>query len=649
AGVHEIKLVHTAGSNVDIDGLNVGSSNITVLQVTATPTSLPKAAAATATQSLPSSFYTTYYSTQSGSSGGQSVSVMSVQDQSGTKDTSADYVSFTTPNIVYQGLHLYQLPGSVSSLPLKSITVKANYKGPAYGTQKWTWSIYDVGTWTWVPIGTNSGVTANTWKLLTFQVSAAGQYVNATGNILLRLESNNASGDAKIDYETIQLTYGSAIVVPTVIPTYTNTAAPTQTLIPLVSATSTQVPTIQASPTRTPTSTSVPTSIATATYTPSATIPPTVVNTSTPTQTVVSNTPTATIPASSSIYYVSTSGSDSNNGSQSAPWKTITKAANSMASGTTVTVLAGNYPEFISNGKSGLGYIASGTVTMNGFYLTGNNNKVKGFTITNPASDFGIRITGDNNVVQFNDISNTKQDGIWFFGSGNTFTANYIHDIVDRSLITTDPHVDCFQTWGPAENIVFDKNICDHTNTYGSNQITQISNINQPVNNITLKNNVFIMHDPGYSPMTFYHMDGLDPITNMNVINNTFVHVNGTGSPAIWFRNITGAYAINNLFIDYGEAAATYILTDSSTGVQISNNAVYKSDGVRPLGGMLSNDIWVTDPGLMNLAGYNFHLKSTSVLINKGTNAGSWNADDFDGIARPQSGVFDIGAFEFKP
>ncbi len=376
---------------------------------------------------------------------------------------------------------------------------------------------------------------------------------------------------------------------------------------------------------------------------------PTSAVTSTPTPTSNASTPTATLPASSSTYYVSASGSDSNNGSQAAPWKTITKAASSMASGTTVTVLAGNYPEFISNSKSGLGYIASGTVTMKGFYLTGNNNKVSGFTITNPDNDFGVRITGDNNLVLYNDISNTKQDGIWFFGSGNTFRANYIHDIVDRSLITTDPHVDCFQTWGPAENIVFEKNICDHTNTYGSNQITQISNINQPVNNITLKNNIFIMHDPGYSPMTFYHMDGLDPITNMNVINNTFVHVNGSGSPAIWFRNITGANAINNLFIDYGEAAATYILTDASTGVQISNNAVYKSDNVRPYGGLLSNDIWVTDPGLMNLSGYNFHLQSSSVLINKGTDAGSWNSDDFDGIMRPQSGTFDIGAFEYKP
>jgi parallel beta-helix repeat protein len=358
---------------------------------------------------------------------------------------------------------------------------------------------------------------------------------------------------------------------------------------------------------------------------------------------------TTTAPISTNIsghYYVSTTGSDANPGSQAAPWRTIQKAVNTVASGNTVNVLAGNYPEFISTGKSGITFVANGKVNMKGFYLTGSNNRVSGFTITNPASDYGIRVTGNNNIIEKNEISNTKQDGIWFFGSGNKFIGNYIYDIVDRSKITNDPHVDCFQTWGPAENIVFEKNICDHTNTYGSNQIAQISNLNQPVRNITFKNNIFIMHDPGYSPMTFYHMDGQSAISNMYVINNTFVHVNGIGTAAIWFRNITGAYAINNLFIDYGTAGASYIKADASTGLQIQNNAVYKSDKVVPMGGMLSNDIWILDPGLVDYKNGDFRLKSTSVLINKGFNASSWTIDDFDGIPRPQGTGFDIGAFE---
>jgi hypothetical protein len=347
-------------------------------------------------------------------------------------------------------------------------------------------------------------------------------------------------------------------------------------------------------------------------------------------------------------YYVSPTGSDTNPGSQSAPWRTIHGAIDSVPGGSTVIVLAGNYPEFIIMSRSNIEVIADGKVTMNGFHLTGSNNRVSGFTITNPASDYGIRVNGNNNIIEKNEISNTKQDGIWFFGSGNKFSGNYIHDIVDRSKITDDPHVDCFQTWGPAENIVFEKNICDHTNTYGSNQIVQISNLNQPVRNITFKNNIFIMHDPGYSPMTFYHMDGQAAISNMYVINNTFVHVNGIGTAAIWFRNITGAYAINNIIVDYGDQNSSYLLVEGGSDIQISNNAVYKSDNIVPKGGMLSNDIWLSNPGFVDYQNGNFRLKSTSTLINKGLNASAWVADDFDGIPRPQGGVFDIGAFEYK-
>lgn len=618
------------------------------------------------TAAFPSNFWPTYYSTQSGATGNQSVDLMSMQDQSGADDNPNAYVLFTTPNVIYTGIHLFQLPAGLSSESIQSITLKVNFKGAAVASQKWTWSIYNVANWTWIPIGTNENAIEDTWTLLNFPVTQTGQFVNSTGNILIQLQSDNPTGDAKIDYETLQLTYKDTnpVYTATVAPTLNS---PTQTPRPVFTATAlpTKIATNTSTPTRsraTPTSTALPTKVATNTPTPTnipptrtpTSIPPTPISTALPTK-VPTNTPTATkIPPTATPptndlgYYVSPTGSDANPGSKTAPWKTIQKAVNTVASGSIVNVLAGNYPEFISTGKSGISFIANGKVTMKGFYLTGSNNRVSGFTITNPASDFGIRVNGNNNIIDNNEISNTKQDGIWFFGSGNKFIGNYIHGIVDRSKITDDPHVDCFQTWGPAENIIFEKNICNHTSTYGSNQIAQISNLNQPVRNITFKNNIFIMHDPGYSPMTFYHMDGQAAISNMYVINNTFVHVNGIGTAAIWFRNITGAYAINNLFIDYGEQNSSYILIEGGADIQISNNAVYKSDNLVPKEGMLPDDIWLSSPEFIDYQNGNFRLKSTSALINKGFNASAWVTDDFDGISRPQDGSFDIGAFEYK-
>jgi hypothetical protein len=56
---------------------------------------------------------------------------------------------------------------------------------------------------------------------------------------------------------------------------------------------------------------------------------------------------------SGSTFYVSTSGSDSNNGSASAPWLTIQHAANTVTAGATVIVEAGTYNESVTFSTSG--------------------------------------------------------------------------------------------------------------------------------------------------------------------------------------------------------------------------------------------------------------------------------------------------------
>src|SRR5438045_4185242 len=54
-----------------------------------------------------------------------------------------------------------------------------------------------------------------------------------------------------------------------------------------------------------------------------------------------------------STYYVASTGSDSAAGSAAAPWKTLQKAANTLAAGDTVHVTAGTYVGFNRYGKPG--------------------------------------------------------------------------------------------------------------------------------------------------------------------------------------------------------------------------------------------------------------------------------------------------------
>ena len=56
---------------------------------------------------------------------------------------------------------------------------------------------------------------------------------------------------------------------------------------------------------------------------------------------------------SNSSFYVSTTGDDSNPGTQTAPWRTVQHAADTVRAGSTVNVRGGVYEELVSIKASG--------------------------------------------------------------------------------------------------------------------------------------------------------------------------------------------------------------------------------------------------------------------------------------------------------
>ena len=69
--------------------------------------------------------------------------------------------------------------------------------------------------------------------------------------------------------------------------------------------------------------------------------------------------------ASGAVYYVSTSGSDSSAGSQTAPWRTIQHAATSVKAGDTVNIRSGVYNEAVTPSVSGSA--AAGSITFQSY------------------------------------------------------------------------------------------------------------------------------------------------------------------------------------------------------------------------------------------------------------------------------------------
>ena len=411
--------------------------------------------------------------------------------------------------------------------------------------------------------------------------------------------------------------------------------------------------------------------------------------------------------AMAATYYVSSNGNDNNLGIIGQPWKTIQKAASTIVAGDTCIVLSGNYAESVYISKSGnagapIVYQASDNVVLNGSFninaayihvsgfelvsggifvngdycqvldnyvhdRTGNvgigaygrYGTIRGNTIVR-AVECGIKVNGQNNLIENNDISHsltqppdksytTDADGIRFFGTGHTFRRNYIHHIM-HSETGGDPHIDGFQTWGPASNIIFEKNLYLSVDTSLSNQIVQISNLNNTeVKNLTFKNNIFVMNDPGWSSMTFYYVDGSPSfIENISIVNNTFVHPNGTGAGGIWLRGVKNATIKNNIFYDYCDRSSNYVnfyADQPSTNIIIGNNCTYNSSGVYPNSGPYPNDLWMTNPDFVNFENMDFHLQSTSPCIDKAETL-STVTDDYDGNPRPKGSAPDIGAYE---
>ncbi|MCB2180225.1 DUF1565 domain-containing protein [bacterium] len=350
--------------------------------------------------------------------------------------------------------------------------------------------------------------------------------------------------------------------------------------------------------------------------------------------------------ADANAFFVAVDGRDDGPGTKDAPWQTIQYAVEHLPGGAVVNILEGEYDERVVLENNGLSLLAVGKVVLKGFEISGNENSISGFSITDPSSEVGIWITGDYNLISGNEIFHMGQDGIWFFGDGNVISGNIIHDILSPSA-KGDPHSDCFQTWGPATNITLYGNICLHTRSSGSNQIAMVEAMDGPVSHLVFMNNIFVMDDPGYSPLNLHRKTGQPPITDIMIVNNNFIHRNGIGQYGVQFIGVERATILNNVFVDYGMAYNPYINILGSSDIVIDYNAVYKSDGVPPQDGPYPHDLWMVDPGFVDADNLNFQLQPDSPLIDAGVLIQAVT-EDFNGLVRPQNNIIDIGAIEFS-
>lgn len=349
------------------------------------------------------------------------------------------------------------------------------------------------------------------------------------------------------------------------------------------------------------------------------------------------------IPATTYNYYVATSGSDSNPGTQSAPFKTIAKAASMAKPSTTVRVAPGTYAGGFRTSVSGS---ASGRI----YYVSTTKWGAK---IVPPASS-GNDTAWDNrgsyiDIIGFHIDGTTSQSGtkwthgIYNGGSYGMIRNNWVHHIAKT--------VSCTSAGGSAIGVdsyyngVKSDVIANLVHDIGPAGCRYVQGIYVSTSG-TVKNNVVYRVAEG--AIHLWH-----DATNVIITNNTvaasntgiivgggdYYHTSGPNNNTIVANNIV-----------YDNKMGISEQGQTGTGNRYTNNLVYQNSTYNY---SLKNGLQPTASisAVPGFAGYtatgtpDLHLTSSSPAIGKGT-ATNALPTDFDGKPRTATTGYDIGAYQ---
>jgi Protein of unknown function (DUF1565) len=173
-------------------------------------------------------------------------------------------------------------------------------------------------------------------------------------------------------------------------------------------------------------------------------------------------------------YYVATTGSDSNPGTQSAPFLTLQKAASVATAGVTVHVAPGSYVNTtycsipgVVNGTTAVCMQTSGTASAPITFISDTKWAAK---LTCPSDNAFFILAASYIIVSGFDISCPgSTDGLVGGSYGNngynTFSNNYIHDVATSACPETGVLYGSDTSFSPWTNVghnVFDSNIIHH-------------------------------------------------------------------------------------------------------------------------------------------------------------------------------------------
>jgi hypothetical protein len=358
--------------------------------------------------------------------------------------------------------------------------------------------------------------------------------------------------------------------------------------------------------------------------------------------------------ASATDRYVSTCGSDSNDGTASDcshTWRTIQHAANLAVAGWTIHVLPGTYAESITIGSAGTSTsrIVFVSDTKWGAKVTGDGSTYYAF---------GLESGAYRDIVNFDVTPNYTgaSQGIEMVGIGDRAIGNHIHNLPGVS------------GGGAGVNVVADhqqvlgNKIHDIGNYLNPTQIALTHGINIEGSYVLVENNI-VYRNQSWGIQQYYNT------SNGTITNNTIAD-NGCGGLVIGTQGGTSSSytTVSNNIVEHngyncGSNERGGIVEDDTNvhNDYYLNNDVYNNTPTPQIitlsgtNATLSGNIFVDPLFVSYTAGSgtnDYHLKSGSPAIDKGTTSGAPGflgvpSADFDGNARPVNSIWDIGAYEY--
>jgi parallel beta-helix repeat protein len=389
--------------------------------------------------------------------------------------------------------------------------------------------------------------------------------------------------------------------------------------------------------------------------------------------------------AHASTFHVSPAGSDSAVGSQTAPWKTIQKAASSVHAGDTVVIHAGTYTGFSvsAHGTSSapIAFVGDGTVNIDGaataerdaVLLDGASYvRIEGLTVSHAARSGIAAIEGDHITITKNRIDSNAKWGVFTaFSEEVVIENNQISNSAEQHGIYTSnsadhPVIRGNTIWGNGmcgihmngdiseggdgviSNAVVENNIIRDNGKLGGSGIN-----GDGVQNAVIRNN--LLDGNHASGISLYDIDGGAPSTGNQVINNTV----RMASDARWAINIqdgsTGNTLRNNILLHPNTSRGTIdICASCIAGLVSDHNAVVDRFSID--GDMLTLSAWHAQTGqdaasftsndsALFKSATDLALKDGSPAIDKGVATGA-PMTDLAGTHRPQGAAIDLGAYE---